>query len=151
MKQLLLCLLVLSMAVPAVAQTRAGVRVGVSGDPTQFVFGAHIETHPIVEHVTFRPNVLVGVGNGLTVIGVNFEFAYWVPLRRQPWSFYFGGGPALVIASSGENVRGTGRSHFGGGVNVMLGLQERRGFFTELKVGVVDSPNVVFLVGWAIR
>ena len=134
-------------AAPAWAQTSAGIRAGASGDPDQFFFGGHIETGPVADHVTFRPNVEVGVGDGLTLLAINLEFAYHVPIRHQPWSFYFGGGPAAIISSP----RGRSGSDVGGGFNIMLGLQARRGLFTELKVGFIDSPEVKFTVGYAFR
>jgi len=55
-------------------QTTAGVRAGVSGDPDQFHFGGHVETKPLAESLRFRPNVEMGVGNDVTVIGFKVEF-----------------------------------------------------------------------------
>ena len=144
---LVLLALTTAFAAPAWAQTNAGLRAGVSGSPDQFFFGGHIETGPVADHVTFRPNVEVGVGDGLTVLTINLEFAYHVPIRRHPWSFYFGGGPAAVIASP----RGRDQSSVGGGFNLLLGLQARRGLFTELKVGFIYSPEEKFTVGYAFR
>jgi len=143
--------LVLCVAAGAAAQTHGGIRASISGDPNQFYFGGHIETNPIVEHLTFRPNVEVGLGNNFTSVDMNFEFAYWIPLRRRIWSAYFGGGPAAIIVSSGAHKPGEDSSRVGGGFNVLLGVQHRRGLFTELKVGVVDSPSVKFTVGYAMR
>jgi hypothetical protein len=139
--------LVVGCVAPAWAQTSAGLRAGVSGSPDQFFFGGHVETGPVADHVTFRPNVEVGVGDGLTLLSINLEFAYHVPIRRHPWSFCFGGGPAAIIVST----RGRGQSDVAGGFNVMLGLQARRGLFTELKVAFLDSPEVKFTVGYAFR
>jgi hypothetical protein len=136
-----------ALAGPAWAQTSAGLRAGASGSPNQFFLGGHIETGPVADHVTFRPNVEVGVGDGLTVLTINLEFVYHVPIRHHPWSVYVGGGPAAVIVSP----RGRGQSDGGGGFNLLLGLQARRGLFTELKVGFLDSPEVKFTVGYAFR
>ena len=141
--------LVMSLALPSAAwaQASAGIRAGVSGTPDQFFFGGHIETGQIADHLTFRPNVEVGVGNGETLVCVNLEFAYHVPLHRQPWTLYFSAGPAAIISSpsrpNGSNV--------GGGFNLLVGLQARQGFFTELKAGLIDSPEIKFTVGYAFR
>ncbi len=124
----------------------AGVRVGVSSDPTQFYFGGHFETAPLIPHLRFRPNVEIGVGHSLTLITANFEFAYYVPIPRQPWSVYFGGGPSLVISEPSE-----GESDTGGGLNLLVGLAHRQGLFTELKLGLGDSPDVKFAVGYTFR
>ena len=133
--------------VSAWAQASAGIRAGVSGSPDQFFFGGHIETGPVAEHTTFRPNVEVGVGDGLTLLAINLEFAYHVPLKGHPWTVYFGGGPAAIISSP----RGRNGSDVGGGFNIMLGIQARRGLFTELKVGFIDSPEVKLTIGYAFR
>ena len=75
------------VAVPAFAQSGgAGVRGGVSGDPDQFYFGVHLDTGPLVEMLTFRPNVEIGLGDDLTTVAANFEFVYWIPIRRTAWN-----------------------------------------------------------------
>ena len=75
-----------------------GVRGGVSIDPDQFYFGAHYETSALVDRVYFRPNVEAGLGNDLTLVALNFEFAYKFP-RRNDWQLYAGGGPAVNFYS----------------------------------------------------
>ncbi len=154
---------VLMCATPAIAQQRrttppaqksgpeVGVRVGVSGDPDQFFFGAHVETSPLMEHLTFRPNAEFGIGSDLTLICFNFEFAYSIPLKNQPWRVYLGGGPALVITSAHSDHPNGGTTDVGGGFNFLVGIQHRKGLFTELKVGVIDSASVKFAVGYAFQ
>jgi hypothetical protein len=138
----LVCVLV---AAPAYAQS-AGVRIGVSGDPSQFYFGGHYETAPFAEQLRFRPNIEVGVGDNHTLTALNFEFAWFVPLqRRNPWSVYFGAGPALNI----DHV--TNNTNTGGGFNILVGLQHSQGFFAEIKVGMIDSPGFKFGVGYTFR
>jgi len=133
------------LAAPAHAQS-AGVRVGVSGDPAQFYFGGHYETAPFAEQLRFRPNLEVGIGDNHTLTALNFEFAYFVALqRRSPWSVYFGAGPALVI----DHV--TNNTNTGGGFNILVGAQHSQGFFTEVKVGTIDSPSFKFGVGYTFR
>src|SRR5438046_8201820 len=83
------------------AQEGVGIRAGVSADPEQFYFGGHAAFGPVVDKLWFRPNLEVGVGNNLTLIALNAEFAYWIPLRRNPWNVYLGGGPAANIFTSG--------------------------------------------------
>lgn len=135
---------------PAGAQT-AGIRAGVSADPSQFHFGGHVETDPLVDRLTFRPNIEAGVGDDLTVITFNFEFAYGIPLDNQPWRVYLGGGPALVLVDRNDDRPGRDDSDAGGGFNVMVGLEHREGLFFEFKVGALDSPDVKFTVGYSFR
>jgi hypothetical protein len=122
------------------------VRVGVSGSPDQFYFGLHYETEPLVEQVHFRPNLEVGVGNDQTLVALNFEFIGKFPIKREPWTVYIGAGPALVIDRVSNNA--VNNTNTGGGFNILLGAEHSRGLFTELKVGMIDSPSVKFAVGY---
>jgi hypothetical protein len=127
-------------------QVQYGVRVGVSGDPGQFVIGGHIETKPLIKHLTFRPNVEVGFGDSRTLVGVNFEFAYHFDHKNKPWWIYLGAGPAAVWSHVDNSD-----SDFGGGFNFLVGVQHRRGLFAEFKLGAGDSPTVKFMVGYAFK
>lgn len=135
-------------ASPAWAQSSGGgIRGGVSGDPDQFYFGAHFDTGPLLEMLSFRPNVEVGLGDDVTTVAVNFEFVYWFPLRRAPWSIYAGGGPALNVYDRNNGQHdGTDTEP---GFNILAGIQHRRGLFAEFKLGLIDSPEVKFGVGYS--
>lgn len=142
----------LAWASVASAQSHYGIRAGVSGDPTQFVFGGHIETKPLMPHLTFRPNLEVGVGDHATLVAINLEFAYKIKLDKHPWTVYLGGGPAAVIRSEHQDSPASpGDTDFGGGFNFLIGAQHNGGLFTEFKVGLIDSPGVKFMVGYAFR
>jgi hypothetical protein len=132
--------------VGAHAQGGPGIRVGLALDPDLFVIGAHLESDPLVDRLRFRPNLEVGLGDDVTLIAVNAEFAYWFPSRR-PWSLYAGGGPAINIYRFGD--RGGRESDLEPGFNVMLGLAHRQGLFTEFKIGALDSPELRLTVGFA--
>jgi hypothetical protein len=141
-KFLLAGLLVITGAASAAAQT-AGVRAGVSGSPDQFYFGLHYETEPLIEEVRFKPNFEVGVGNDQTLVAINLEFVGKFPIQQEPWSLYFGAGPALVV----DKFNG-GDTDTGGGFNILLGIEHKKGLFTELKVGFVKSPSIKFGIGY---
>lgn len=121
-----------------------GVGAGVSGDPNQFYVGTYFETDEIVDRLRFRPNVELGVGSDQTLVALNVEFIYRMPLDRQ-WSVHLGGGPALNL----YRFRGDTRQE--GGFNILAGLAHRGGLFTELKVGALNSPSVKFGVGYVFR
>lgn len=147
---ILAVMIVAGCAAPAYAQNQFGIRAGVSADPEQFFFGGHFETRPLIDRLTFRPNVEIGIGDDLTLVALNIEFVYSVPIRNQPWRVYFGGGPAANIYSrhdDGGNDDDDGDVE--GGFNLLVGLQHRQGLFTEFKVGMIDSPSVKFTVGYA--
>ena len=131
------------------AQTGVGIRAGVTADPNQFHFGMHFVTDPLFPHFTFRPNLEVGVGSHVTTIAANFEFAYGIPIPKSEFSAYLGAGPSLNIYRFSE-PRGN-NTETGGGFNVLVGLEHRRGLFGELKVGALDSPNLKFTIGFTFR
>lgn len=136
---------VLFLASPAAAQD-GGLRGGLTVDPDQFYFGGHLETSPLVDRLYFRPNVEVGFGDDLTLIGANMEFVYKFP-NRSGWGLYAGGGPALNIYMPD----GADDSETEAGLNLLLGVENARGLFFEVKFGVVDSADVKFGVGWTFR
>lgn len=137
---------VVLVVVPSPAQAQVGVRGGVAVDPDMFYVGAHYETGPIVDRLHFRPNVEFGFNDDLTHIGLNFEFIYKVFIDNG-WSFYPGVGPAINIYSFDD----ADDSDTEPGVNFLFGLEHSRGLFFEVKLGVLDSPNLKFGVGWTFR
>ncbi len=139
---MVLCGLLL-WAAPAHAQ-RYGVQAGASVEPNQFYFGGHMETPPLADLVHFRPNIEIGVGDGLTLVAFNFEFVYRFRTQR-PWEPYAGGGPALNVI----HTKGDTRSE--GGFNFVGGIAHRDGLFAEVKVGALDSPNFKVGVGYVFR
>jgi hypothetical protein len=121
-----------------------GVRAGISVDPDQFYFGAHLETPPLIDRLRFRPNAEIGIGDDLTLIALNFEFAYAFP-SRSPWNLYLGAGPALNIYDSDEDTDAEA------GFNILVGAAHRDGLFFEFKIGTLDSPDLKFGVGYVFR
>ena len=132
----------------AMAQTGVGFRAGVTAEPNQFHFGMHFVSDPLVDKLTFRPNLEIGVGSNRTTIAANFEFAYRIPLPKTDWSAYIGAGPALNVYRFSGNRSDTDT---GGGFNVLLGIEHEKGLFGELKVGALDSPDLKFTVGFTFR
>ncbi len=130
---------------PAAAQTRVGVRGGISADPEQIYVGGHVDAAEIVERFWFRPNVEVGFGDNLTLATFNAEFVYRISTRRE-WNPYFGGGPALVL----HTFRGGGRrdTDVGPGFNFVAGIEQNRGLMAEIKIGALDSPGFKLGIGW---
>lgn len=133
-------------ATPVAAQDVApGVQAGVSLDPDQFYFGGHIETTPLVDRVRFRPSVDIGIGDDITVVAGNFDFTYTFPGGRR-WNLYIGAGPSINWYDFDN-----GGSETEGGFNFLVGAKAREGLFFEMKVGVGDSPDLKFGVGYTFR
>ncbi len=139
-----LALLTLLAASPAHAQVAPGIQGGISLDPDQFYFGGHVETAPLVDRVRFRPSVDIGIGDDLTVVAGNFDFTYTFP-GSSPWNLYVGGGPSINFYDS------DGGSNTEGGFNFIIGAKNRDGLFFEMKVGLADSPDLKFGVGYTFR
>ena len=137
-------------ASPLLAQGGTGLRMGVSIDPDQIYFGGHFEAGPVMESLWVRPNLEVGIGDGITSIGLNFELAYWIPLESRSWKTYIGAGPALnvYIVDTGAGGRD---SNIEPGFNILMALAHRDGLFTELKLGALDSPDLKFGIGFTWR
>lgn len=142
--------LLVGATAPALAQQPGiGVRAGVSAGPDQFYFGAHYDTGPLFDKLSFRPNAEIGVGNDQTTVAGNFEFVYWWPIRRHPWNIYAGGGPAIVYYDHGNpHHDDNGDSDVDPGFNLVIGVAHRSGFFSEIKIGLIDSPEFKFGIGW---
>jgi hypothetical protein len=137
---------------PAMAQAGgAGLRAGVSADPDQFFFGAHVDTGLLVERISFRPNLEVGLGDDITTLAGNFDFVFWIPSRRA-WSLYAGAGPALnVYRWDAPRWDDDDETTIEPGFNVLVGLAHRGGLFTEFRVGLIDSPEIKFGIGYSWR
>jgi len=134
-------------ATPALAQD-GGIRGGISVDPDQFYFGGHLETSPLIDRLYFRPNVEVGFGDDMTLIGANMEFVYKFSTNRS-LNLYAGGGPALnIFMFEGD---GDNDSETEAGMNVLVGAETSRGLFFEFKIGFIDSPDFKFGVGYTWR
>jgi hypothetical protein len=145
-------ILALLLSIPAHAQQRFGVRAGVSVDPEQFYFGGHILMGPVAGSLSFRPNVEVGFGDHVALVGFNGELVYKRPLPSSRWDVYFGGGPALVFTSFRRGgSAGEPHTDAGPGFNMLLGIGQDRGLFAEFKVGALDSPGLKFGIGYTFR
>ena len=141
--------LMVFISTPAAAQD-GGVRAGLSVDPDQFYFGGHLETGPLIDRLHSRPNLEVGFGDDLTLLAANMEFVYKFPLRSG-WRIYAGGGPALNVFIVDDDINDNDDSDTEAGLNLLVGFENASGLFFEFKIGVVDSPDFKFGVGWTFR
>ncbi|MFN0151451.1 MAG: hypothetical protein ACKVU1_12180 [bacterium] len=129
-----------------------GPRVGLTFDPDQFHFGAHMDFGNFAKHVRFQPNIEVGLGDDITLVAINFEAAYRFRESWDVWSPYLGGGIGANIVSYDSNGLGDDSST-DLGVNVLGGIEKGLSsgdrFFLEAKLGLVDeSPDVKLTAGW---
>lgn len=125
-----------------------GPRVGLTFQPDQFHFGAHLDFGNFGNHVRFQPNVEIGFGDGLTLFAINAEAAYRFAERWDVWTPYLGGGiGAFMYSADGGGGSDTqfGASILGG---IEKGLANGHRFFIEAKLGLADAPDAKATVGW---
>ena len=164
MRKLTLVLLLIVVLVPAtqaLAQNDPltdvgfrgwGPRVGITMDPDQFHFGAHVDFGNFAEHVRFQPNVEVGIGDDLLLVALNAEAAYRFASRWDVWTPYLGGGFGLIFVSLDNAPEGVDNSDTEFGVSVLGGIEKGLAnghrFFLEGKIGLADAPDFKATAGW---
>ena len=130
---------------PALAHGQGfAVTGGVNVNPDQVFAGGRYEW-PLIENVWFQPGADAGFGSDVKLFTVNFDATYRKALdRRSPWTVYGGGGPAMNHYRW-ETARETKL-----GFNLLGGLRHANGLFTEFRVGLIDSPDFRFGVGYML-
>lgn len=153
----LLCLGALLALLPttALAQQRLatafGPRVGVSTGPDQLVLGGQLDLGEVAPDLTFTPSGELGFGDHTTTIQLNGDFHYHFRVQGSPWRPYLGGGIGIAFYSF-DVPAPFDDSDTAVGANVVAGAivptQSGSRFFTELKLGIGDVPDLQILVGW---
>jgi hypothetical protein len=152
-----LLLILAAMTAPAMAQSTTaqtaeqggvGIVGGVSANPEHLYFGVNFMAAKVATNFWFRPGAEVGFGNSSSNVGINGEFIYLIDIRKKPWSVYFGGGPALIIATTYADAPASNNTEVGPGFNFIAGIRKARGLFSEIKVGVIDSPEFKLGIGY---
>ncbi len=135
---------------------RLGVRAGAAFDPELFSFGVQSQIGPILHpRVLFRPNAEFAFGEVTDLIALNFEGIYRFSgtQRRGNWTPYVGAGPAMIFIhqsfQSGRQID-FGNFDYETGLNVLAGMQSRRGTFVELKTSLYSgpAPKMRIIVGY---
>lgn len=144
---------------PALALADAGARVGFRGwgprvglslNPDQVHFGAHLDFGTFANHIRFQPNFEWGFGDHMSLFTVNAEAAYRFSSLWDVWTPYLGGGLGPNIKSI-DNA-GDGDSQTDLGVNLLGGIEKGLSngdrFFLEGKFSLNDVPDAKVTVGW---
>ena len=135
---------------------RLGVRAGAAFDPELFTFGVQTQIGPILHpRVLFRPNAEFAFGEVTDLIALNFEAIYRFSgaHRSGNWTPYIGGGPAMIFihqSLGGERDISFSNFDYETGLNVLAGMQSRKGTFVELKTSLYSgpSPKLRVIVGY---
>jgi hypothetical protein len=127
-----------------------GPRVGLSLDPDQFLFGAHLDFGTFARHVRFQPNLEMGFGDNVRLITVNADAAYRFSSQWDVWTPYLGGGIGANNMRFDNGVNADSGTEMGvkllGGIEKGLSNGDR--FFIETGFSLNDVPDAKFVVGW---
>lgn len=147
----------------AVGRARYGVNGGVGLDPELIYLGAQGQFGPVFGNVWFRPNFEFGFGEVTKRVSLNLDAVYYLPLlargagtrQQDVWSIYMGAGPAIQLShrnfEEGDVNIDFGDWSYDTGLNVVIGVSQRSGLFTELKAGVYGAPALRIIVGYNFR
>ncbi len=139
-------LTLLSLAVVLIAGNASaaeyGMRAGLSLSPDQFVIGGHVDLGQTIGVMRLVPNIELGLGNDVTLVAFNGDLIFDFP--ESPWSL--GGELGLNFADYDHgSSTDLGLSVLG---NYRLGLSSGKTLILEAKLGLLDSPDAKFTVGW---
>lgn len=130
-----------------------GPRLGLTVDPDQVHFGAHVDAGYLADQLRFQPNFEMGIGNDMTLAAFNFDMLYLFNTRMDAWRPYAGGGAGANIVNR-DNNRGND-SDLEAGLNLVGGIERSLSsggrFLTELRLGLIDTPDLKWTVGWTFQ
>jgi hypothetical protein len=136
-----------------------GISAGVGLGPELIVLGATGQFGPIFSpDLYFRPGIEFGWGEVTTLVALNPDVVYRLPLsaRNGQWTTYVGGGPGFNFTHQSFNQTSGGSSvsfhklHSDATLDVLGGIQHRGGMFTEIKTSVYaqTAPVLSLSIGY---
>jgi len=137
---LTIVVVILALASTTPALAGVGIQTGLSLSPDDFVIGLHWQSKPLGESLYWVPSVEAGFGDATMVAGnVDLHYVFKTKSKLAP---YAGGGVTLnwFDFDSGSET------DFGG--SLLGGIQLNAKMFFETKLGLGDTPDWKFLVGW---
>jgi len=136
-----------------------GIRGGVALDQELVMIGGQARFGPFFNsNFSFRPSLEAGFGEASTLVAINLEGIYRLPLtmRQSKWSTYFGGGIGLNfnklglpngLVASGEDVE-IDNFQYDTVLTILVGVQFRSGMFTEIRAGAYGQPTIRIMLGY---
>ncbi len=143
----------------AVRRFGVGVRGGVALDPELVMIGGQARFGPFFSsNFSFRPSLEAGWGESTTLIAVNLEGIYRLPVTMShgKWSTYFGAGAGLNfnkrglpsgLVASGSNVE-IDTFKYETTLNILVGVQKRSGLFSEVRASAFGKPAIRLFIGY---
>jgi hypothetical protein len=144
----------LASALPAFALPNYGARAGFTSGPDQIHLGAHAKVLELSPGLVLLPSIEVGLGDDQTVWAFNGELAWTIDRAEwRGWHPYVGGGLGIFIVSLDppNAPAGFDRNRTDAGLSALVGFSKMlklgHEFFTEVKVGLEDAPDVKVTAG----
>jgi hypothetical protein len=151
----ILILLLLPAGAHAAEVSGIGPRIGFSTGPDQLALGGQLEVGEIAPDLDFTPNVELGFGDHTTLIAFNLDLHYKFRVQNSNWSPYLGAGVGVNFLEFDRPAGLADDSETEVGGNFIIGAQvptqAGRKFFSELKLGLGDIPDLKLLVGWNFK
>ncbi len=138
MKRIILLTFVLCLVASAASAAGFGLRGGYTLDPDQFHIGGHYDVGIIFEPMRLVPNIEVGFDDNFTLWALNADLIWDIPES----AFSIGGEIGLNISDY------DGGSNSDIGLSILGDYRFNEKFFGEVKLGLADSPDVKFTVGY---
>ena len=127
-----------------------GPRLGFTLNPDQVHVGAHLDAGFISREIRMQPNFELGFGGDRTTASFNIEGIHDFAAYRSGWAPYIGTGLGIVMTSVDGGRGNLNRSDLG--IQFLGGLERPisngNTFFTEIKLGMADSPAFKWTAGW---
>jgi hypothetical protein len=140
-----------------VRRYRVGVEGGVTIDPEMISVGAHATFGPFFNpNLNVRPSFELGTGEVTTLVAFNVDVLYTIPgaSRQTRWAPYVGAGPNFSFSHRGfEGETDGNRFDFGEfnydtGFNFIVGAQNPKGVFFEMRATAGGVANVRLIAGF---
>jgi len=148
-----LALVILGTLLSAPAQAEGlsfrgwGPRVGLSLNPDQVFGGVHFNLGEIARNLRFQPNLEIGFGDDVFLVGGYFPAMWMFKSVEGSWTPYAGGELGFTYRDfdSGGSDTDVALNAVGGGELLM---KNNNRFFVEAKVGLIEDPDLKVLAGW---
>lgn len=147
-----LAIVVMLPSVASAGYTYYGTHMGFAQGAHQMVLGGQLQFNGIAPRMAFVPGLDYGFSDRSSVLTLNTDFHVNLTYDTT-WQPYVGAGVSMDVWSK-ANRTGRDEDPLRPGGQLIMGIATYNHggrFFTELKLGVRDSPEVKMLAGWNLR
>lgn len=129
-----------------------GPHVGFGQGPDQTVIGGQLQWNGVAPRMAFVPGIDYGFNEVSSVIALNGDFHYQLTYDTA-WQPYVGAGVGLHVWQDRVRPERGSDTQPGGHLIVGAAIRNQSGgrFFTEMKLGLGDSPDLKLLAGLNLR